>query len=79
VVATDLAESYRAALDGRLAGAIRVADPFHVVRLASRCLDQVRRRVQNDTLGHRGRERAPLYRIRELMTAGAERLDERGP
>ncbi len=45
VVATDLAESYRSGLDGRLDHAIRVADPFHVVRLANRCLDQVRRRV----------------------------------
>lgn len=78
VVATDLAESYRAALDGRLAHAIRVADPFHVTRLANRCLDQVRRRVQNETLGHRGRRRDPLYRIRKLMVSGAERLDERG-
>jgi hypothetical protein len=29
--------------------------------LANRCLDQVRRRVQNQTLGHRGRKRDPLY------------------
>ena len=78
VVATDLAESYRAGLDGRLAHAIRVADPFHVTRLANRCLDQVRRRVQNQTTGHRGRKRDPLYRIRKLMVTGAERLDERG-
>ncbi len=74
VVATDLAESYRSGLDGRLDHAIRVADPFHVVRLANRCLDQVRRRVQNRTLGHRGRRRDPLYRIRKLMLTGAERL-----
>ena len=46
VVATDLAESYRAGLEGRLDHAIRVADPFHVVRVANRCLDKVRRRVQ---------------------------------
>ena len=32
VVATDLAESYRAGLAGRLDHATRVADPFHVVR-----------------------------------------------
>ena len=36
--------------------AIRVADPFHVVRVANRCVDKVRRRVQNETLGHRGRK-----------------------
>jgi transposase len=78
VVATDLAESYRSALDGRLDHAIRVADPFHVVRLGNRCLDQVRRRVQNATLGHRGRKRDPLYRIRKLMVSGAERLEGAG-
>ena len=78
VVATDLAESYRAGLDGRLDHAIRVADPFHVVRLGNRCLDQVRRRVQNQTLGHRGRKRDPLYRIRKLMLTGTERLEGPG-
>lgn len=78
VVATDLAESYRAGLDGRLDHAIRVADPFHVVRIANRCLDQVRRRVQNQTLGHRGRKRDPLYRIRKLMLTGTERLEGPG-
>ena len=78
VVATDLAESYRAGLAGRLDHAIRVADPFHVVRVANRCLDQVRRRVQNQTTGHRGRKRDPLYRIRKVMLKGAERLDGMG-
>ena len=77
-VATDLAESYRAGLRPHLAHAQRVADPFHVVRAANRCVDQVRRRVQNDTLGHRGRKPDPLYRIRKLLLTGAERLDERG-
>jgi transposase len=78
VVATDLAESYRAGLAGHLDHATRVADPFHVVRVGNRCLDAVRRRVQNETLGHRGRKRDPLYRIRKLMLTGAERLDEAG-
>jgi transposase len=55
-----------------------VADPFHVVRVANRCVDKVRRRVQNETLHHRGRKVDPLYRIRKLLLAGAERLDERG-
>jgi transposase len=47
VVATDVAESFRAGLSPHLAHARRVADPFHVVRAANRCLDKVRRRVQN--------------------------------
>jgi transposase len=58
--------------------ATRVADPFHVVRIANRCVDRVRRRVQNETLGHRGRKADPLYRIRKLLLSGSERLDERG-
>jgi transposase len=78
VVATDLAESFRAGLSPHLDHARRVADPFHVVRVGNRCLDKVRRRVQQETLGHRGRKADPLYRIRKLLLSGAERLDERG-
>jgi transposase len=78
VVATDLAESFRAGLSPGLTHARRVADPFHVVRVGNRCVDQVRRRVQNETLGHRGRKADPLYRIRKLLLTGSERLDERG-
>ena len=78
VVTTDLAESYRAGLDPHLAHATRVADPFHVVRVGNRCLDKVRRRVQQETLHHRGRKHDPLYRIRKLLLTGTERLDERG-
>lgn len=78
VVATDLAESFRAGLSPHLDHATRVADPFHVVRVGNRCLDKVRRRTQNETLGHRGRKHDPLYRIRKLLLTGAERLDARG-
>jgi len=78
VVATDLAESFRAGLSPHLDHARRVADPFHVVRVANRCLDQVRRRVQNETLQHRGRKADPLYRIRKLLLTGNERLNDTG-
>jgi transposase len=78
VVATDLAESYRKGMAGHLDHVVRVADPFHVVRAANRVVDKVRRRVQQETLGHRGRKGDPLYRIRKLLLKGAERLDERG-
>ena len=78
VVATDLAESYRAGLSPHLDHAQRVADPFHVVRVGNRCVDAVRRRVQNETLGHRGHKNDPLYRIRKLLLTGSERLNERG-
>ncbi len=78
VVATDLAQSFRAGLSPHLDHATRVADPFHVVRVANRCLDAVRRRVQNETLGHRGHKHDPLYRIRKLLLTGSDRLNERG-
>ena len=41
-------------------------------------MDTVRRRVQNETLGHRGRKHDPLYKIRKLLLTGSERLNERG-
>ena len=74
VVATDLAESYRAGLSPHLDHCQRVADPFHVVRVANRCMDTVRRRVQNAQLGHRGRKHDPLYKIRKILLAGSERV-----
>jgi hypothetical protein len=47
-------------------------DAFHVVRLVLTALDQVRRRVQQDTTGHRGRKDDPLFRIRRLLRRGYE-------
>lgn len=78
VVATDLAESYRAGLSPHLNHCVRVADPFHVVRVANRCMDTVRRRVQNEQLGHRGRKRDPLFKIRKILLAGSERVTQGG-
>jgi transposase len=48
------------------------------VKLANTKLDETRRRVQNETLGHRGRKDDPLYRIRRLLTKADERLTEAG-
>lgn len=77
-VSIDLTDSYRSGLSPHLDHAVRVADPFHVVRVANLCLNKVRRRVQNETLGHRGRKEDPLYRIRKLLLKGSERLDDQG-
>jgi hypothetical protein len=44
--------------------------------LANERLDEVRRRVQDSTLGHRGRKHDPLYRIRRLLTMANERHTE---
>ena len=74
----DLSASYRSVFDTMLPDAVQVADPFHVVRTANTALDECRRRVQNETVGHRGRKPDPLYRARRLLTIAAERLpDER--
>ncbi len=51
-----------------------VLDAFHAVRLAQQVIDDVRRRVQQDTLGHRGRKGDPLYGIRRVLLRGAENL-----
>lgn len=74
----DLSGPWRLAFDTMLPDAVQVADPFHLVKLANQRLDEVRRRVQNETLGHRGRKHDPLYRSRRLLTKADERLDERG-
>jgi transposase len=74
----DLSGPWRLAFDTMLPAAIQVADPFHLVKLANQRLDEVRRRVQNETLGHRGRKHDPLYRSRRLLTKADERLDDRG-
>ena len=52
-------------------------DAFHVTRLGFAAVDDVRRRVQQQTLGHRGRRDDPLYRIRRILRRGAEHLTER--
>lgn len=70
----DLSNAYRTVFDTMLPDAVQVADPFHVVKLANTALDECRRRVQNDTLGHRGRKHDPLYRARRRLTMARERL-----
>jgi transposase len=64
--------------DTMLPDAVQVADPFHVHRIAQQRLDECRRRVQNDTLGHRGRKDDPLYRCRRPLSRADDRLDEGG-
>ena len=52
-------------------------DAFHIVKLAGAAVDDVRRRIQQETLGHRGRKSDPLYGIRHVLRAGRERLTSR--
>jgi transposase len=77
-VALDPWRGYASALVAPLGHATVVVDHFHAIRLANLVVDQVRRRVQQATLGHRGRKRDPLYRIRKLLLTAAEQLTGRG-
>jgi transposase len=72
----DPAAGYRRAFDDHLDNALLVVDHFHCVRLANRAIDEVRRRTQNQTMGHRGRKGDPLYRARRALLTGYERLTE---
>jgi transposase len=75
--ALDMSSAYAAVYTVVLPGATQVVDPFHVISLANRCLDSVRRRVQSEQTGHRGRRDDPLYRARRALLFGEERLDEK--
>jgi transposase len=77
-VVIDPYQPYAAAVAAGLPDARLVVDHFHVIRLANAALDEVRRRVQNDTLGHRGRKADPLYRIRRRLLAAHDRLGPDG-
>ena len=48
------------------------------MRLANTALDECRRRVQNDTVGHRGRKDDSLYRARRRPVMARERLNAYG-
>src|SRR5271167_4912273 len=71
-----MSATYAAVYTVVLPKAAQVVDPFHAVQLANRCLDAVRRRVQTEQLGHRGRRDDPLYRARRALLVGEEKLDE---
>jgi transposase len=78
VVSLDPHRGYANAVGAHLGHATLVVDHFHVIKLANTVIDEVRRRVQHDQTGHRGRKGDPLYGIRKLLLTTAGRLDERG-
>ena len=69
IATLDPFQGYKNAIDDQLQDATSVLDAFHIVKLAGDALDEVRRRVQQDTTGHRGRMGDPLYQIRNLLRA----------
>jgi transposase len=78
VAAIDAFRGYATAIGDVLPAATLVIDHFHAIRLASEAVNDVRRRVQQDRLGHRGRKGDPLYGIRRLLLMTWRNLNERG-
>ena len=78
VVALDPHRGYARAVTTHLAHATLVVDHFHLIRLANQVIDDVRRRVQQQTTGHRGRKHDPLYGIRKLLIKACDDLDAPG-
>lgn len=76
VVAMDGFTGFKTAAAEELPTAVPVMDPFHVIRLAGEGLDRCRQRVQQHTLGHRGRAGDPLYRARRTLQTGADLLTD---
>ena len=74
--ALDPFRGYANAIRDELPDAVAVLDAFHVVKLGTQVVDEVRRRVQQDTLGRRGHKDDPLYRIRGLLRRGREHLTD---
>jgi len=77
IATLDPFQGYKNAIDDQLQDATSVPGAFHIVKLAGDALDEVRRRVQQDTTGHRGRKGDPLYQIRNLLRASRDRLTKR--
>jgi transposase len=59
VATLDPFHGYKNAIADELEDAVAVADAFHIVKLGTAAVDDVRRRVQQDVHGHRGRKGDP--------------------
>jgi len=77
VATLDPFHGYKNAIDDGLQDAVAVLDAFHVHALSSQMVDEVRRRVQQQTTGHRGRKNDPLYGIRRILRASEHNLTDR--
>ena len=62
VAALDPFRGYDTAFRAGLPTATVVLDPFHAIKLAQNTIDTVHRRVQQESLGHRGRRSDPPVR-----------------
>ena len=51
--------------------------PSTSCKLGLQAMEEIRRRVQQEQLGHRGRKNDPLYKIRNVLRAGDDKLTAR--
>lgn len=77
VVTLDPFRGYANAIDDHLDEAAPALDAFHVVKLGSTAMDEIRRRVQQATLNRRGKAEDPLFRIRNILHRALEHLTPR--
>lgn len=77
IATLDPFRGYKNAIDDQLEDARAVLDAFHIVKLGTKVVDDVRRRVQQQIHGHRGRTGDALYGVRNLLRAGEEHLTGR--
>jgi len=78
IATIDAFAGYASAIRDVLPDATLVVDHFHAIRLASECVNDVRRRVQQATTGHRGRKGDPLYGIRRILLMTWKNLNDKG-
>ena len=76
-VVIDPYAGYKAAVREQAPRATRIADRFHIARLAGQALSDVRCRRQQETWGHRGRKGDPLWTVRHDLLRARENLTER--
>lgn len=76
-VAIDMCTVFVSAIRRYLPGATIVVDHFHVVKLATDAVTDVRRRITMTTRGRRGRNSDPEWRIRNLLRRNREDLSDR--
>ncbi len=74
VVCIDMCSIYAAAVRRMLPHATLTADLFHVVQLAVKAVEDVRRRVARTRYGRRGRSGDPEYGVKGLLVRNLEHL-----
>jgi transposase len=74
VVAIDMCTIYLSAVKRMLPGARVAVDLFHVVQLAVKTMNDVRRRATRQKYGRRGRAGDPEYGIKHLLEQNLENL-----